>query len=295
MTKHAISDAFMDQFLSETGKHNQILSYVQNDDTLDMELRGNYVSIYYRGGKILKINEDGKIETLDKKYLTGESSLPDPAKESDKYFPEAKHQIDVYVRKKRNHLGEKEIQQLVVKENNYSCNSSDTDYFVIDMEYEGKKGRFDLVALRWDATSSERQAKSLFVPTLTVIEVKQGYETIGGGESSLSQHYKDFSNFMDETDKKEFKEDMLMVFRQKRRLGLIDDFELDDKLAGHYKDVTQCSQDIKFVALLANYKEKSTALKEELKKIGSCDVFRSHYMGYGLYESKIEKLTSTSL
>jgi hypothetical protein len=115
---------------------------------------------------------------------------------------------------------------------------------------------------------------------------------VGSKVSSLSQHYKDFKNFIAD---KTFIDDMLTVFRQKRQLGLINDFELDLSNKGKYKDIDKCEQNIEFVGLLANYKKGSTNLKTELTKMGSCNVFRSHYMGYGLFASNIENLTPDSL
>ena len=51
------------QFLKEFfkgGKFYEIINMVKTDPSLDVELRGNSVMIYYRGGKLLTINDPYK-------------------------------------------------------------------------------------------------------------------------------------------------------------------------------------------------------------------------------------------
>ena len=291
----------------KTGSLKPLLEYVKSDDTLDLEFRGNYFTIYYRGGHLLNVKEnpDGTYswEGIDKKYLsTGENRYEQKhtdVKCFDEYIPEAKHVIDRYiVLGPKNHLGEKEIQQLVVKENNYSPNSQDTDFFIVDMEYEeaGSNGRFDLIALRWDSTGAARKKD---VVSLAVIEVKQGYNSVRTSASSpgLNSHINDFNTFIAKksADDKlnEFCEDMAMIFKQKCELGLI----LANEKIKNIKQDFQLSVEgnIDFICLLANYKEASENLRNELREMDSCKFIRSHYMGYGLYANEIFTLKYKNL
>ena len=107
------------QFLNEL-KTMPILEYVKTDDTLNMELRGNKVIIYYRGGKLLTVVDKNPtvFEPLDEKYLKENIDLD--TENIEDYIPKAKRVIDRYVVEVKNHLWEKEIQQRVVQENNYS-------------------------------------------------------------------------------------------------------------------------------------------------------------------------------
>jgi hypothetical protein len=62
-----IKQAFLDELL--TGRLNTILKYVREDDTLNLELRGDRITIYYRGGSILSIYQDTySFEGLAKEY-----------------------------------------------------------------------------------------------------------------------------------------------------------------------------------------------------------------------------------
>lgn len=53
----SISESFMKRFMDKNDLQ-PILEYVKADNSLDLEMRGNYVSIYYRGGSVLRIFED---------------------------------------------------------------------------------------------------------------------------------------------------------------------------------------------------------------------------------------------
>lgn len=290
------------------GSLQSLLKYVREDDTLDLEFRGNSFTIYYRGGKLLKVEEKGNgkytwIGLTEEYILKGKHKYEQKYKHAEyfeEYIPEAKHIIDRYIcTGPRNHLGEKEIQQLVVKENNYSPNSQDTDYFIVDMEYEeaGGDGRFDLIALRWDSIGTARRKD---VVSLAVIEVKQGYNavrtsiTVKEGKQrinpGLKKHQQDFISFIGKESLSSFCEDMVMIFKQKCELGLI---LANDKIENIKQDFQlRVEGNIDFICLLANYKKASDNLRNELAEMESCRFIRSHHMGYGLFADEIFTLTS---
>lgn len=289
-----ISKNFKEDLLK--GSLKSLLKYVKEDDTLDLELRGKEITVYYRGGALLSIEEESdKVYTwkpLDAEYKKGKASMPTAyIKDFANYIPQAKHVIDKYiVCGPKNHLGEKEIQQLVVKENNYSPNSNDTDFFIVDMEYQDRDRRFDLIALRWDSNSASRRSNKV---SLAIIEVKQGIKAIrttisrkGEISPGLKQHQEDFNKFIENPSrKKEFIDDMLIVFKQKCELGLI-------KGNSKIKNLKEDSElvlvgDLDFACLLANYKTASHNLKNELAEMNDCQFFTSSFMGYGLYSNNI--------
>ncbi|MDP2364250.1 MAG: hypothetical protein Q8M94_10845 [Ignavibacteria bacterium] len=270
-----------EEFLNElsTGSLISFLKYVQVDDTLNMELRGDRITVYYRGGAILTIYQDTYIfGGISKQYHKGISFILPSITNFEEYFPKAKHIIDVYINTERNHLGEKDIQQQIARENNYSPNSIDTDYFVIDTEYQDM-GRFDIVALRWDSMGHIRKLPKSFLPTITIFEVKQGYNSLSG-RSGMVSHIKDFEKFLSTKNMVLFKSDMISVFDQKRRLGLI-------KCMGKYKEVKEVAPAIDFVFLLVNFKHDSNQLLNAFKVIKDCRLIYANHMGYGLYARNI--------
>ena len=115
--KRAISTAFLDNL-----KKSRILEIVKNDRTLDIELRGDIITVYYRGCAILTVLENGKFRKNDAKYYShcdknGEKQYEiesfEPTNENlDQYLMHAKYAIDKfngYVKEN----AETETQQLI--------------------------------------------------------------------------------------------------------------------------------------------------------------------------------------
>lgn len=307
-----LTPALFGELKNEKSELHALLEYVKADDKLDMEFRGNSFTLYYRGGALLTVEEnpDGSYnwKGINEEYLLeGKDRYEQKYKDAEQfneYIPEAKHIIDRYiVLGPKNHLGEKEIQQLVVKENNYSPNSNDTDYFIVDMEYtEGRDKdltRFDLIAVRWDSNGPARKKDEV---SLAIIEVKQGYQSVISSTSSpgLRNHQEDFKAFIQkkkaEKSFADFRDDMIMIFKQKCELGLIQGNDRMDRMT--MKDKIDCDLYIDFICLLANYKEASSNFVAELigdeanKKMDPCKIIISNYMGYGLFANNIINISS---
>ena len=72
-----LSDSFMKNL---QGDWKNLLEYIKDDDTLDLELRGKEITVYYRGGSLLSIKEenDGTFtwKPLDAEYKKGKASMP---------------------------------------------------------------------------------------------------------------------------------------------------------------------------------------------------------------------------
>ena len=289
-----------EEFINELkeGKFRPVLQAVLDDDSLDLELRGDCVIIYYRGGKLLTLNSNGTFEALDSNYHESTTFLnivPCLDKLED-YILRAKKIIDNYIThaKKKNHLGEKEIQQMIIRENNYSPTDIDasTDFFIIDTEYKdsSSNGQFDIIALQWNSTSSDHKQKNV---ELAFIEVKKGSDSNSiNGSSGLLNHILDYKAFANPNNPAfcEFKKDMLSVFMQKVDLGLIPKAA---KWMPNKKEDFNLSEETKFYAILANYNPESSTLSNELNKmeekgITDCLFFTSSFCGYGLYQEFIK-------
>ena len=53
-----LNDNLFNALKEQNGKLHPLLEYIQNDDTLDMEFRKDYFTLYYRGGEILTVKEN---------------------------------------------------------------------------------------------------------------------------------------------------------------------------------------------------------------------------------------------
>lgn len=284
-----ISDEFLKQFIidgkepSNSGKFSVITSIVRQDPYLDFEMRGDCVIIYYRGGKLLTIKDDGVFETLADKYYIDDTAerLTFDINNAFDYISKAKFVIDKH-EMTFSKLGEKEIQQRVVYENNLSVNSAETEYFIADVEWAENSvlgGRADIIAFKWN-----RMEHSKRILQLVLIEVKQGDGAISG-KNGLKKHYDDFVKFKSNSEYVGLvAQDMLIVLKQKYELGLVKGL---DKLfmRGDKPVVPKIEKVPDFLFLLGNYHHFSTKLKAESDSLPNESRFiLSSFMGYGLYE-----------
>jgi len=286
--KRLLSNSFILDLIS--GKLKEILIYIQRDNTLDLQIRNNNVNIYYRGGNILRIIEKGSNSyefEFDKNYLSSSNAnlINYMSNQNwNQYFPSMKQSMDFYFSKNRKE--ERESQQLVVRENNYSSIANGTDYFIIDIEYDNHaNARFDLVAVEWPSRSSQRKLLKDYKPKLVVIEMKYGDKALSG-TAGMKKHYDDFVSFVSNVIVlNDFKNEMLNVFRQKRELGLIPCLSS----SGNSNQITQFADAPELAFLIANHDPASTKLKTELVTCRdiSAKFITSNFMGYGIYNEGI--------
>lgn len=288
-----ISDDFLKQFIiddkepSNCGKFSVITSIVRQDPYLDFEMRGDCVIIYYRGGKLLTIKDDGVFETLAEKYYNDDTAerLTFDINNAFDYISKAKFVIDKH-EMTFSKLGEKEIQQRVVYENNLSVNSAETEFFIADVEWAENSvlgGRADIIAFKWNRMEHSKRTLQL-----VLIEVKQGDGAISG-KNGLKKHYADFVKFKSNSEYVGLvAQDMLTVLKQKYELGLVKGL---DKLfmRGDKPVVPKIEKLPDFLFLLGNYHHFSTKLKTESDSLPNESRFiLSSFMGYGLYEKFIK-------
>ena len=286
------------EFISDLlgGQLKELLDYVKRDNSLDLEIRENYINIYYLGGNILKVSKNGNTYSFGfdfnylKKwpFLQGTTILKHQTDQNwNSYFPLAKQAMDFYFSKSAKE--EREFQQLVVRENNYSSIANSTDFFIIDIEYDNKAGaRFDIVAVEWPSVASIRKLHNGFKPKLVVIEMKYGDGALTGS-AGMKKHCEDFNSFVSNaTCLNDFKSEMLTVFKQKRLLGLIPCLSE----SGNKNDFKEFDNEIDLIFLIANHDPASSKLQTELIGLQNENVkfITSNFMGYGFYNHNIFNL-----
>ena len=298
---------FMNNLTNNDGKLRKILDFVQADASLSLEIRNDYINIYYRGGNLYKI--DNKYEYFtDTGYFidyTGKNDSLIPTAEklykAGKYLeaiPFIKAAMDRYICYKKSY-GEKEVQQLTVYENNRSPIANSTHYYIADFEYENMENgsRFDLVAIKWE---NKRGLKA----KLCIIEVKFGYKTIDNSNSSLqsgdkssdiTKHLDDAIKFFSDTEKVEtLKIEAITLFNQKQELELISPIG-ENKV----KKLDTLEGTPEFMLWLVNYPPNSTTLstalnnnKDKILEIKGFDfvIASSSFAGYALFDDKVVKI-----
>lgn len=292
-----LSAEFFEALRSESGLLHPLLERVKKDHTLCMELRQDYINIYYRGGNLLEVRRSGeKYKTsFNRSYQTSGATLRLPKdwilKPSDvaawlDAFPAMKQQMDFHLSGKK--AEEREIQQLILRDNNFGRLANDTDYYVCDIEYplvpsgpktDKKEGRVDVIAVHWPSTSAARRSQTS-LRRLVIAEVKAGDSALAM-KSGLHEHVRDVNNFLSgNADVKNLKRAMEEVFRQKLALGLI---------PGLKSPVRFSDERPLLLLVLVNHKPASTKLHNLLATLppspnAELQVAAGSLLGYGLYD-----------
>ena len=292
-----LSETFMNDLLSPKGKLNPILLRVKYDQTLMLAIRNGFINIYYRGGNILKVTETKKgayTAFFDARYNISNQEIPESPRKIDcqedannwvASFLALKNIMDYYLAVNGN--SEKEFQQLVARENNFSTISNESEYFISDIEVSDSisGARFDMMAIRWPAT--KRKSGENCRPAF--IEMKYGDGAISG-KAGLLKHLKDFDAFI--ADKTRY-ETLLQVienqFVQLDRLELIN-FNKGKSFA---KVKISPNEKPEIIFILANHNPRGTGLKKILETREFAEYGESHnfdlkffvssFAGYGLH------------
>ena len=266
----------------------ELTATVRSDATLCLELRGDRINVYYRGGNLMELRQNGQSAdeysvSFDPNYfLAGEEiALPDRTIRNRADLARwlaswsgIKRAMDRWMTRTRSNV-EREFQQLAVRDNNFGPVARDTDYYICDIEYQSQHGRFDMVAVHWPSKSAVR--KQAHDRRLVVAEVKYGDSAL----ANLHTHVRDIDNFAADPHRLEdFKRDMVRVFNQKRELRLVN--------CG--KELASFSSERPLLLLVfANHDPQKSALSRLLRSLPASPhveirVATASFLGYGLYE-----------
>ncbi len=268
----ALSQTFMANLLNQDGLLRPILERAKQDHTLMVSIREDYINIYYRGGNILRVKEqdDGSYSAFfDSEY--NKSGLPCPALPDTiktQYsarlwvdsFQTLKGIMDIYFSEKSK--PEREFQQLVARENNFSNIANQSEYFISDIEFVDSSlgARFDMLALRWLA--SQRKNPSNCRPAL--IEMKYGDGALSGSAGVL-KHLKDINELISNRAKYVALIEMMeMQFNQLDELGLM----TFNRVANWIKIELDVNEKPEIIFVLANHNPRSSKLKTILNDPG---------------------------
>lgn len=268
------------------GKLKALLDFVKKDDTLSLEIRQNFIELYYRGQKLCKVileEDDYKILNVfqnnhGQKYCT----------EFLNEIPLRKQDIDFYLYDNPNL--EMEYGQCLVRENNRDAQSNDTDYYIATMGYESdENNKINLIGIKWLATESSRTKGDRIA--IAFVEMKYG-DKKSNEDSILQQHIEELNAFaQNKKNLFELYEDVEIIFNQKVELGLINGV---DKKISINKSVKP-----ELVLVVSSHREEKPELINEIRKVTTSfdysnlvqninmKVAKTTYAGYALYEEQI--------
>ncbi len=284
----------------KTGSLNPVLKLVHKDQTLCLEIRENYVNIYYRGGNILRIDKNGSNYNyvFNSDYFVHDRFLmpPQPVLPTSgpitaylELIPILKQEMDRWF--VENPKLEREVQQMILRDNNIDRLANDTDYYISDIEYANTENgsRFDIVGLKWISDRVKRRDRKQL--SLSLMELKYGDDSLTK-ESGIVKHFEDIGNFVKSNGFNDFVDEVEKQFNQKIELGLI--YNQNRPILIN-KEARK-----EFILIFTNHKAASSILNREL--MIAMDMFptietdidvliaQSSFMGYGLYAEKMKKV-----
>ena len=173
------------------GHLQRLAQRVREDKDLDLQIRENYINIYYKGHSLLKLNSNFSGESEFAKNVEALSKIkldtPATTKEFIDQIPFLKEEvIKNRIRTNKQNL-EGEYEQLIIRANNLEEKTA-SEYYIIDRQYqtskEEKANRFDLAGFYWKNRSSNS------VVPLSFLEVKFGLnQDIQNLDEQLSRYY----------------------------------------------------------------------------------------------------------
>ncbi len=305
---HPISPEFLHDLRS--GKLQPILDAVRLDDTLLLGLRGSYVSVYYRGGKLLMLqpralgsyrvgfNHDYDVagELQARLQRMGSAAVleraiasPDDSRAVVEVLWELKRLMDMHPKMRSAH--EREFQQLIVRENNRTRSANQTHYFITDIEHAHGDARFDMLGVRW--LHDERRRGDRLLPV--IFEVKYGKDSLDGA-AGLVKHLDDLCQRLgDQGFVEGLRVNIAGQFNQLAELGLM---EFNRSAAIETFSVSMDRPQV--VIVLAGYNPRSSKLRDVLAQLDRFDqpdmpfdlrFFHAVFSGYAMHDCAMLNLT----
>ena len=292
-TKRKISNEKFWKKLTE-GEYKEIIAFAsKRENELDVQVRDNYLNIYYRGGNLLKISPQSfyfdefyfhrGAKDMRKTHLIEKSKNKNKecTERWESYKIQRKEMLDIlkngggmpiYSAKMKvimdgwekdlntiglNHDEKNDQQQISMN------NRGATDYTVVDLEYAVSRtssfcynGKLNKKVPRFDIIAVDKSGQ------LYVIELKTGFDAIDGC-SGIRAHMDCFVHSIGRDSKNDFVNEMYELLGQKQELNLIDKNVFIDR-AKKRKFIFAFSEKVKG-------KRRNEEFEEECKKIGYND------------------------
>jgi hypothetical protein len=270
----------------QTGFLAGLRQKVLEDQDLNLEIREDYLNIYYKGNSLLKLTEQRHSRRyqvyLDKKFW--ENLSPVAYLVDEKTTQEFLAQIPAVKENIIQHGKlslEVEYEQLIIRANNQERRNN-SEYFIIDRQYVIPEGRFDLIGFYWGRSRRRGQT----VP-LCLIEVKFALNTdIREVHQQLERYYGAIK-----LRAKEMVAEFQTIFEQKLELGLFN--QLGQVEALKTLKFSDDYQQFQFVLILVDYNRYSSLLElNNLRQLEFANQIKVFWTGFAIWDQNLEKISA---
>ena len=270
----------------KSGFLSGITESVKGDPDLNLEIRNNYINVYYKGNSLLKLSETSTHQykaVIDKKFLE-ELRFPLVFTEGNiDRFLSAIPLLKQNIVKHGKRSLELEYEQMIIRANNYEPRNN-SEYFIVDRQYAVKEGQYDLTGIFWERS---RRSRNQEVP-VCLMEIKFALNAdINIVHEQIYRYYKSIK-----PRAAEFATEMQFVFRQKLDLGIYK--QPKERLAA--LKTLKFSREIEkfqFILVLVDYNPYSSKLDlSSLANLPFADQIKVFFGGFAMWQQNVTSLES---
>lgn len=270
----------------KSGFLSGITEKVKSDRDLNLEIRENYINIYFKGNSLLKLTEVGSLThykaEIHKKFLEGVNISLDFTEATIPQFiagiPFIKENIVRYGQRSL----ELEYEQMIIRANNYEPRNN-TEYFIVDRQYTVKEGRFDLTGIHWARDGRRRKQKV----SVCLMEIKFALN------QDIQEIHEQLAKYYEPIKKKaaDVALEMETIFKQKLALNLYNQ-PLDRLNAMKTLTFSQDINSFQFILVLVDYNQNSRLLAlEKVKNLPFADQIKVFHAGFGMWQHNVKSLS----
>jgi hypothetical protein len=271
----------------QSGFLSPVTECVRRDPDLNLEIRENYINVYFKGLALLKLSKTRSPlryrAEIHEKFLKGLEPQMDFTENSVHQFVSQIPLMKENIARVGKRSLELEYEQMIIRANNFEPRNN-TEYFIVDRQYTVSIGRFDLTGFYW---SRKNRAKGQEVP-VCLIETKFA---LNNEIQSIDEQLERYYSWIQENAvsfAKEFEE----VFQQKLALRLYRQ-RLDRLQAMGTLKFSEDIRKFQFILIFVDYNENSRLLRrslENIQKLDFADQIKIFHSGFGMWQHNVKPL-----
>ena len=270
----------------KSGFLSGITEAVRHDPDLNLEIRENYINVYYKGNSLLKLTDTRSSRyraAYQVKFVEGLNLPSDFTASAADQFVAAIPMLKQNVIRCGKRSIEIEYEQMIIRANNFEPRNN-SEYFIVDRQYVMDEGRFDLTGIFWERNRRRRDQE---VPVCLMeikfalnVDISEVHEQLARYYEAIKPHVATIAT------------EMQTVFRQKIGLGLYQ--QSAERLAAlKTLSFSKSLEQFQFILILVDYNPNSSKLDlQSLANLPFADQIRVFYTGFAMWQQNVRPLVS---